>query len=326
MAQISSDITSQIEHIRERCNEIKPLVVIRCITYNQERYLRDALESFVMQKTDFPFVAVVHDDASTDNNAAIIKEFAEKYPDIIFPIYEKENQYSKMDGSLREIMKAAVDATGAKYVAFCEGDDYWIDPLKLQKQVDFLEANPELSLVHTGFKTVSENNEILYESTYENYMDFSEDGSFLFKLLFKNYILTCTILIKKEVLNSQFFLNSPDSLDYLIFVSSAIEGKAKYIPEKTSAYRRNGNGAILSQNPHVKKAYDKIYNYTIDSYLNKKFKVKSIKERLKINNLIGYRFKSEKMDEIIYKCKLKPVLTFYIPFKPLFNLISLLKK
>ena len=122
------------------------IVAIKCLVYNHEPYLRDCLEGFVMQQTDLPFVAIVHDDASTDGSAAIIREYEERYPDIIKPIYETENQYSKHDGSLGRIMNAAIDATGAKYVAMCEGDDYWTDPLKLQKQVDFMEANPEYSM------------------------------------------------------------------------------------------------------------------------------------------------------------------------------------
>ncbi len=115
------------------------LVAIHCLVYNHEPYLRDCLEGFVMQQTNFPFVAIVHDDASTDSSAAIIREYEEKYPHIFKPIYETENQYSKRDGSIDRIMNEAIDATGAKYVAMCEGDDYWIDPLKLQKQVDFME-------------------------------------------------------------------------------------------------------------------------------------------------------------------------------------------
>ena len=118
----------------------KPLVAIHCLVYNHEPYLRDCLEGFVMQQTNFPFVAIVHDDASTDSSAAIIREYEEKYPDIIKPIYETENQYSKRNGSLGRIMNAAIDATGAKYVAMCEGDDYWTDPLKLQKQLQPLLA------------------------------------------------------------------------------------------------------------------------------------------------------------------------------------------
>ena len=125
--------------------ENKPLLAIRCLVYNHESYLRDCLEGFVMQKTNFCFVAIVHDDASTDKSSDIIREYAEKYPNIIKPIFEKENQYSKHDGSLKKIMDAFISATGAKYVAMCEGDDYWTDPYKLQKQVDYMETHPDCS-------------------------------------------------------------------------------------------------------------------------------------------------------------------------------------
>ena len=128
----------------------RPLMVsIRCTAYNQEEQIRECLDGLVMQQTNFRFKAVVHDDASTDGTATIIKEYAEKYPDIIKPILETENQYSKHDGSLERIMNEA--ATG-KYVAWCEGDDCWIDPLKLQKQVDYLESHPDCMLVHTDME------------------------------------------------------------------------------------------------------------------------------------------------------------------------------
>lgn len=125
-------------------NDTKELMVtIWCITYNHEPYIRQCLESFVMQNTNFRFEAIVHDDASTDGTTEIIKEYANKYPDIIKPIFEFENQYSKRDGSIERIM---IKHMRGKYVAMCEGDDYWIDPFKLQKQVDFLECNKEYSL------------------------------------------------------------------------------------------------------------------------------------------------------------------------------------
>lgn len=128
-------------------NDDKILVSIRCLVYNHEPYLRQCLEGFVMQKTNFRFEAIVHDDASTDGSAKIIREYAEKYPDIIKPIYETENQYSKHDGSLARIMNTACRG---KYIAMCEGDDYWIDPLKLQKQVDWLETHPDCNLVFSN--------------------------------------------------------------------------------------------------------------------------------------------------------------------------------
>lgn len=122
------------------------LVAIHCFVYNHEPYLRDCFEGFVMQKTNFRFVAIVHDDCSTDNSAAIIREYERKYPDIIKPIYEKENQWSKHDGSLERIMDTTIHTIGAKFIAFCEGDDYWTDPHKLQKQVEFMEAHPKCTV------------------------------------------------------------------------------------------------------------------------------------------------------------------------------------
>ena len=131
-----------------KASQEHPLVSIQCMVYNHEPYLRQCLDGFVMQRTNFKFEAIVHDDVSTDGSAAIIREYAEKYPDIIKPIYETENQYSKKDGSLDRIMR---EACNGKYIAICEGDDYWIDPLKLQKQVDFLDANLEYGMCYTNF-------------------------------------------------------------------------------------------------------------------------------------------------------------------------------
>ena len=180
------------------------LVAIKCLVYNHEPYLRDCLQGFVMQKTDFPIVVIVHDDASTDNSAAIIREYAEKYPDIIRPIYEIENQYSKGDGSLGRVMNKAVDAIGAKYIAYCEGDDYWTDPLKLQKQVDFLEANPEYDMVCARFNhLVHETGEIqpydLYDKIIPPYLEGIEIKQEHFVSFAQPH--TCTIMYRKGTLH-----------------------------------------------------------------------------------------------------------------------------
>lgn len=154
---------------------IKPLVAIHCFVYNHEPYLRDCFEGFVMQQTNFPFVAIVHDDASTDGSTAIIREYEEKYPHIFKPIYETENQYSKHDGSIDRIMNKSIDAFCPKYVAMCEGDDYWIDPQKLQKQVDYFENNIDCGLVcgkamvfHQQKNVFVDNKGELEDSRFEN--------------------------------------------------------------------------------------------------------------------------------------------------------------
>ena len=115
-------------------------VSVICTVYNHEKYLRQCLDGFVMQKTTFPFEVIVHDDASTDHSADIIREYEEKYPQIIKPIYQKENQYSKRVSIGREFLLPKVRG---KYVASCEGDDFWTDAYKLQKQYDVMEAHPE---------------------------------------------------------------------------------------------------------------------------------------------------------------------------------------
>lgn len=111
-----------------------PMVSICCLAYNHVPYIRKCLENFMMQKTNFPFEVLIHDDASTDKTADIIGEYEAKYPNIIKPIYQTENQYSKGVGVTRVYQFPRVKG---KYIAMCEGDDYLTDPLKLQKQVDF---------------------------------------------------------------------------------------------------------------------------------------------------------------------------------------------
>lgn len=125
------------------------LVSIDCLAYNHENYIAEAIEGFLMQKTKFKIEILIHDDASTDRTAEVIREYEKKFPDIINPIYQKENQFSQ------GIKMQQVNQRRAKgkYIAICEGDDYWADPYKLQKQVDYLEDNPECSLcVHSAFK------------------------------------------------------------------------------------------------------------------------------------------------------------------------------
>lgn len=142
-------------------NIAKPTVSIKCTAFNHEKYISNALDSFLIQETTFPFEIVVHDDASTDNTAKIIKEYENRYPHIIKPIYEIENQYSKGDDSLTKSINSKLKG---KYVALCEGDDFWIDKHKLQKQYDALQNNKKCSLCVHKTKVVKEDGAtFLYE-------------------------------------------------------------------------------------------------------------------------------------------------------------------
>lgn len=237
----------QIDLIARKCAEVKPLVVISCLTYNHEKYLRDALEGFVRQKTDFPFVAVVHDDASTDGTAAVLREYAERYPDIILPIFEDENQYSKNDGSLGAVMRQARVATGAKYVALCEGDDYWTDPLKLQKQVGFLESHPDYSMCfanammhwHDGSQPDTPFSEVT-DKDYRPY-DFVEYWT----------VPTASVVYRIAVDSDERRLRLQRSGkmiagDILLFLTCFSYGKVRGMSDFMSVYRRLTTGAVIA--------------------------------------------------------------------------------
>ena len=131
----------------------KPLVTVVCNTYNHEKYIGRALRGFLKQKTNFPFEVVVQDDASTDHTAQIIRKYEKKYPHIIRPIYELENLFSKQDGSWR---RSLLSHLKGKYLAICEGDDYWTDPRKLQDQVEVMEAHPEYTICFNRVQFVNE--------------------------------------------------------------------------------------------------------------------------------------------------------------------------
>ena len=113
----------------------KILVTIWCITYNHELFIRDAIESFLMQKTDFRYEIIIHDDASTDNTAEIVREYEEKYPDLIYGIYQTQNQLKKNQPNIKWLQDIAIQNCHGKYIAACEGDDYWLDIQKLQMQI-----------------------------------------------------------------------------------------------------------------------------------------------------------------------------------------------
>jgi glycosyltransferase involved in cell wall biosynthesis len=213
-------------------NEL-PLVTIKCTAYNHELFLRKCLDGFVMQKTNFKFEAIVHDDASTDGTANIIREYAEKYPSIIKPIYETENQFTK--GKLAKIMD---DAITGKYAAICEGDDYWTDPHKLQRQVDFLEAHPDYS-------AVSENGMVLNTITDTQYL-FSEESEHdvnIEELIIKRRFPTASVMYR--VASSQGIFNTCHCLyDTMRWCYLTSKGKFRYLTNVSSVYRRGNQGVV----------------------------------------------------------------------------------
>ena len=227
----------------DKSNKNSPLVAIHCFVYNHEPYLRDCFEGFVMQETNFSFVAIVHDDASTDNSAAIIREYEVNYPHIFKPIYEKENQYSKKDGILDCIMNVAIEATGAKYVAMCEGDDYWTDPLKLQKQVDFMESNLNYSLCFTNSIVKFSNHEAkAINNIWDTYTIEEVIGTNSLNMMKRgDNIVSCghtsTILYRRPLERIPKWVSQCFIGDEPLFIYLAQFGNVKFLNEPMSVYR-----------------------------------------------------------------------------------------
>ncbi len=212
-------------------NDVEVSVI--CNAYNHGKYIRDALNGFVMQKTDFRYEVLVHDDASTDNTADIIREFEAKYPDIIKPIYQKENQYSK-DVWITDVYQ--VRRSAGKYLAICEGDDYWTDPDKLQKQYDALESHPEIdicvhasTLVNASDGSVNGTVEHGSEVTVIPVEKVIEGGG--------DFVSTNSIFVRREILAERRKFVDVCPLDYTYQISGSINGGMLYLPDNMSAYR-----------------------------------------------------------------------------------------
>lgn len=215
------------------------MVSVYCLAYNHEKYIRDALEGFVCQKTDFPFEVIVHDDASTDGTADIIREYAEKYPQLIKPILQTENQYSKGIGITRTYIMPRI--TG-KYVAICEGDDYWCDENKLQKQVDFLEAHPDYSAcVHNTLKlNVKTGKETVMYG--QNEQDLTAETMILKP---SGVCHTSSFFFRREYMfDRPAFVSAVKGVgDYPVAIHLAMEGNVHYFPQVMSVYRVSVEGS-----------------------------------------------------------------------------------
>lgn len=230
-------------------NATKPLVSISCLTYNHVKYIHKTLEGFLMQKTSFPIEILIHDDASNDGTTEIVKDYEKKYPEIIKPKYESENQWNKgIRGS--EIFN--FPRANGKYIALCEGDDYWTDPLKLQKQVDFLEVNQDYIISYHDAMIVDENGTIIKSSKLPNDLkrDFSTE-----EIIKGAWILTlamCFRNVLKEYPEEYFKVLNGDT-----FLSSLLGnfGKGKYMSDIAPAVYRLHSASIWSKLDNTEKLF-----------------------------------------------------------------------
>lgn len=237
------------------------LVSVLCTAYNHEKYLRGALDSFVSQKTDFTFEVLVNDDASTDGTADILREYAQRYPDIIRPFYQKKNLFSQ---GIAAIYKQVLypNARG-RYLAVCEGDDYWTDDTKLQRQADFMEAHPEYSAcVH--------NTTLRYCSGGQEdrpLLSRSGDGDVLLKNVLRGVSYsfhTSSVFAKRELLTQPpSFLDVADSFGFIDHANALwliTNGPIRYLDRCMSVYRINSVPSAWSSG--VDSQYAKLRRYT----------------------------------------------------------------
>lgn len=215
---------------------MNPLVSIASITYNHEQYIAQAIESWLMQKTDFDIEIVIGEDCSTDDTRRIIEEYRLKHPDLI-RVITSETNVGMMPNFIRTL-----EVCRGKYIALCEGDDYWTDPLKLQKQVDFLEGNEEYTVIGHKSKRIKENDIINEVYQVENPLLID---NWIGKLPFR----TNTMVFKKEKLNlANFNVYKFISGDRIILAFLLLKGKGFFLDEYLSVYRDHTDGISKSLN------------------------------------------------------------------------------
>lgn len=241
-------------------NKAAPLVSVTVATYQHVGYIKQCLEGILMQKTNFPYEIIIGEDGSTDGTQEICKEYAEKYPDRI-RLYIRDRKLSQFVTDNGEVTRFngiwnRMSARG-KYIAWCEGDDYWIDPLKLQKQVDFLEKHPEYGLCYTNYETLYESKKQIVPAPSAK----RNSGNIFEELLQRNFIVTATVLFRTNVYYSASkqimeYAQSWSIGDYPLWLEIAKDWKIKYLRDCTTIYRVLSDSASHSSNVNKTVAFN----------------------------------------------------------------------
>lgn len=219
-----------------------PVVSICCITFNHELYIEDTLEGFLIQETDFPFEILIHDDASTDHTAEIIREYEARYPRIIKPIYQAKNQYSK--GIKVNSVYNFSRAKGG-YIALCEGDDYWVSKDKLYTQIMLMKQHPDINIsFHPAYQV--DGFVLNKDNVLCNYGDEVKICSPEEVILGGGgFMPTASLIVKTNILQNlpEWFSKHAPVGDMYIQMIASLRGGAIFFPQKSGVYRTNIPGS-----------------------------------------------------------------------------------
>lgn len=209
----------------------QPLVSIACLTFNHEKYIKEALDSFLMQKTSFEFEIVIGDGGSWDNNRQIILDYKNKYPEKIIPVFPEQ------DPGIPETYNLIFDNCRGKYIATCEGDDYWTDKNKLQEQINFLEKNPDFSICHHNV-LIMDNETGKISKKYVPLKEVTD----IIDLAYHNHLFTPACVFRNNNVRLPSELNNLPIADYPLHLFNAKYGRIKYFRNCMAVYRVHKQG------------------------------------------------------------------------------------
>ena len=306
-------------HLSPLTSHLSFKVCVWCNTYNQASYITMTMDGFCMQQMQSPFVCLIMDDASTDGEPEVIKQYLHDFFDTewtketddyhlmfahhkdnkncYFAVYLLKYNHYRINKPRLNYYREVISEPD--YVAMCEGDDYWTDEHKLQKQADVLDAHPQATLVYTNFRIVDGENKPISRPLIERFPGRSHSGDNLPTLLrYGNYIMVLTSMYRYKVWQSESFKNSPLMMDFALTMSAALMGDFIWMPEQTACYRSLDKGITVSNKQKGVHWLQGVYRYYAGLVMNGHCKPLSLCQRINLKTLILMRALKRKDDQL----------------------------